>query len=542
MLTLLPGRVRRRLAAERAQRRLERDFDALMATGRALRAAGDRAGGAPRLAVASFGSGSWHFVLEALLAHALRLRGAAPEFLMCDIPTLPVCDERTVLLRDPRVCHGCLPEKRRLLDASGLPWHGISKFIAPDSFERARTIVAGVSDRDLGAFAEGSWPLGKWIYVSACHFLRGDARGDDPRTVAVRRLFLETAILVVEAVRRWLDLVRPDIVVAESGAHFMWRIVFELARARGIRVVCREIGKGGWDQHIYSMNAECMFPDLADTWDADRRVPLTRGQTERVNAYLRTLPAKTYTSAPENGRIQDLSTDEAAFARDRKVAVLFTGVTWDLATAGRDVAFDGMFDWIGETLRLAATLPDVQIVIRAHPAEKSASTREHVLDRIAELRRDLPANVTLIPPDRAVSVERLCALADLVLTYCSTTGMEAAIYGKPVMVCGAPHYRNRGFTIDVASRAEYESRLRQWAAGALTHAAEECAEAARRYFHLFFFRYHIEMGWTTSPLEPPFRLTIEQMSELLPGRSRSVDAVCEAILNGTPILLPRPAA
>jgi hypothetical protein len=284
-----------------------------------------------------------------------------------------------------------------------------------------------------------------------------------------------------------------------------------------------------------------MFPDLADTWDEDRRVPLTSGQTERVYAYLRSLPAKTYASAPTNGRIQDLSADEVAVARDRKVAVLFTGVTWDLATAGRDVAFDGMFDWIGETLRLAETLPDVQFVVRAHPAETSVSTREHVLDRIAEFRRDLPANVTLIPPDREVSVERLCALADLVLAYCSTTGMEAAIYGKPVMVCGAPHYRNRGFTIDVESRAEYERRLRQWAAGGLTHAAEECAEAARRYFHLFFFRYHIEMGWTTSPLEPPFRLTLKQMSELLPGRSRSVDAVCGGILSGTQILLPRPA-
>ena len=129
-------------------------------------------------------------------------------------------------------------------------------------------------------------------------------------------------------------------------------------------------------------------------------------------------------------------------------------------------------------------------------------------------------------------------LADLVLTYCSTTGMEAAIYGKPVVVCGAPHYRAKGFTIDVRSRDEYADVLQQWDSGALRHLPEEAAETAKRYFHLFYFRYHIAMGWTTSPLEPPFRLRIDDLSELLPGRSRSVDAVCSGILEGRQILLP----
>lgn len=494
----------------------------------------------PKIAVATFGSGTWHFVLEALLAHALALRGASPHLLMCDLPTLPACDERTILLREPGRCPGCLPAKQTLLAASRIPWRAMSAFVGEGALQKARAIVDALGDEELDDLDIGPWPLGRWTYVSACHFLRGDARGRDPQAIAVRRRFLTTAIVVLEAAQNWLDEVRPDILIAESGAHFMWRIAFELARARGIRVVCREIGKGGWDTHIYSLNAECMFPNLTDIWAQAKTAPLTPQQVQDVNAYLQNLSAKTY--VPEDQRAREEPSDrlrqELGLRPDRKVAVLFSGVTWDLATAGRDIGFDGMFDWIAETLRLAASLPDVQLVIRAHPAEQSVPTREHTLDRIKETWPNLPPNVVTVAPETSIAVQSLCGIADLVLTYCSTTGVEAAIYGTPVMVCGAPHYRGKGFTIDIQSPLQYKEAFRKWANGELDPLPLDASEMARRYFHLFFLRYHIGMGWTTSPLEPPYELRIRDLAELLPGRNRSLDVVCSGILNGREILLP----
>jgi hypothetical protein len=539
-IVTLPARLRRRVAAQKARWRLEREFRKLMSTAApAVRSTGAPAAG-PRVAVATFGSGTWHLVLETLLAHALALRGARPELLVCDLPNLPVCDERTVLLRDPRTCHGCVSEKRALLEACRMPWRGLSTFVDDGSLDRARRTVAGLSNDAVEGYTEDGWPLGRLTFVSACHYLRSDARGGSPEAIAVRRSFLATAIVVRSAVERWLNEIRPEILIAESGGHFMWRIAFEIARARGIRVVCREIGKGGWDHHIYSLNAECMFPNLNGIWDEVRRQPLSAAQSNRVSAYLQSLPARTYASAAHVVREAEPEAlkRELGLRAERRVAVLFTGVTWDLATAGRDVGFDGMFDWIGETLRLAVSLPNVQFVIRAHPAEMSGETRERTLGRIREHWPELPDNVTAVAPQDALSVGSLCGIADLVVTYCSTTGMEAAIYGRDVMVCGAPHYRGRGFTIDVTSRQEYGELLRRWAQGALSPMPPETAETARRYFHLFYFRYHIEMGWTTSPLQPPFGLIIRDLAKLLPGNSGAVDAVCSAILEGREIVLP----
>jgi hypothetical protein len=223
----------------------------------------------------------------------------------------------------------------------------------------------------------------------------------------------------------------------------------------------------------------------------------------------------------------------------RKTTVLFTNVTWDLSTAGRDVAFDGLLDWILETIRVMGNLPDAQLVIRAHPAENHVQTRERILDHIREHRPNLPQNVFLVPPEKQIAARELYDLAGLVLAYCSTTGIEAAIHGRPVLLGGDPHYRGKGFTIDVRSRQEYSDLIRQWADGRLERPSPETSELARRYFHLFFLRHHIPMNWTTSPLEPPFRLRIRDLSELLPGRNAALDVVCSGILNGHEIILPR---
>jgi Capsule polysaccharide biosynthesis protein len=532
----LAGRLRRRLVFERAERRFDRDFRLLMDSApRAYGATGITSDG-PRVGFATFGSGRWHLVLELLLAHGLALRGARPELLICDVPTLPVCDERTCFDRDSTCCRGCVSDKQSILDGCGITWRGLSSFEPRTSLDRARQLVESLQDDELHDFVYGSWPIGQWTFVSTCHFLRRDARSPNPEHLAARRLFLSTAILIAESVERWLDEIRPDVVVAESGAHFMWRIAFELARARGIRVVCREIGKGGFDTHIYSVNAECMFPNWRDVWSACRDVPLSPEQDRDVSAYLRALPAKTYggtTDAEEDANATSKDLDAAA--KDR-VVVLFTNVTWDLATAGRDLAFDGMFDWLCETLTLAERTPAVQFVIRVHPAEEHVLTRDRVLEWLREKYPRLPSNVTTIPSGSPVPARTLCEKADLVVTYCSTTGIEAAIHGKPVLVSGTPHYREKGFTIDVRSKADYHDTFARWLRGGL-QPPPNASQLARRYFHLFFLRYHLAMGWTTSPLEPPFELRIKDLSDLLPGRNPAVDAVCSGVLSGQEILL-----
>jgi len=538
-LAELPGRLARRVEAEHAHLRLVRDFEHLMDGVPDSLAASARG---PRIGIATFGSGGWHFVLEALLAHALAARGARPNLLICDVPDLPVCDERTIHSRSRDRCAGCIRDKRSLIDASRLPWRGVSSCISPETPARARNVVAALAADALETYVERGWPIGRWLHVSACHYLRCDARGDGPEKIDARRRLLATAIIIVEAVERWLDETCPEIVVVESGAHLVWRIAMELAQARGLRVVCREMGKGGWDSHIYSLGTDCMAPNLDEAWNQARHEPLAPAEESEVDRILDELPARTYVQRTPLDRPRPDILSSLGVPPGKTVAVAFTNVTWDLATAGRDVGFGGVWDWIQHTIRVLAPFPDAHLIVRAHPAEASVETRERVLDQIAREWPDGLPRVTLIQPEQAVAARALMAHADLVLAYNSTAGLEAAIRGCPTLVCGRPHYRDRGFTIDVNSREEYAALLRAWATGTPPAPPPSASLLARRYFHLFFLRYHVPMGWTTSPLEPPYELVIRSMDEVRPGWNVALDAVCDGILQGRQVLLAREVA
>lgn len=535
----LPGRLLRRLADERALRQLEQDFARLMETALDAYRTAPRASG-PKVGFATFGCGSWHFVLEALLAHAVALRGARPEFLICDMPALPICHERNITSRQQAQCPGCLKAKRPLVDVCGKPWRRLTDFVSHDALSQARAVVAALGDTDLERHEEAGWPIGRWLHVSSCHFLRCDGRGTEPEKIETRRRLLTSAIVVVNAVARWLDEIQPKIVIAQSGAHIMWRIARELAEARGIPVVCREMGKGGWDSHIYALDRDSMSPDLTKAWAVARNDALSPAELEQVDAYLEALPAKTYNQNTGLGRNETSTGLRELFEvpPGKRVAVLFTNVTWDLATAGRDIGFDGVLDWVKETIRTVSQLQNVHLVLRAHPAEANVITRERILDRIREEWPGRPPHVTLVAPEQRVTVRALCEIADLVLAYCSTAGIEAAAYGAPVLLCGDPHYRGKGFTIDVASRWEYAAMVHQWANGMPVRPPAAASELARRYVNLFFLRYHVPMGLTTSPLEPPYRLEIKTLAELIPGRNHAVDTVCSGILHGRQILMP----
>jgi hypothetical protein len=118
--------------------------------------------------------------------------------------------------------------------------------------------------------------------------------------------------------------------------------------------------------------------------------------------------------------------------------------------------------------------------------------------------------------------------ADVGLVFASTTGLELAIKGKPVIVAATTHYRDKGFTIDVDSPATYLEALDAVLADPQAHSPD--VELARRYAHLFFFRNAIQFPEVEEHVAGLARLRIDDLAALAPGRSPSLDRICSIIL------------
>ena len=74
---------------------------------------------------------------------------------------------------------------------------------------------------------------------------------------------------------------------------------------------------------------------------------------------------------------------------------------WDAQLHYPANAFKDMLDWVLETIRYFAGRPDLQLLVRIHPAEVRGNipSRQPLLAEILGAFPELPPNVFVIPPE-----------------------------------------------------------------------------------------------------------------------------------------------
>jgi len=223
----------------------------------------------------------------------------------------------------------------------------------------------------------------------------------------------------------------------------------------------------------------------------------------------------------------------------RPVIGMLTNVMWDAQLHYPANAFPDMLDWVIKTIDYFAKRPELQLLIRVHPEEIRGAllSRQLIADENKEAFPLLPKNVFVIPPGSQVSTYAAMQACNAVIIYGTKTGVELSSMGIPVIVAGEAWIRNKGVTMDASSAEDYfklldrlplESRLN-----------EATVERARKYAYHFFFRRMIPLEF----MEPasghsPYRLEIGNLSDLMPGRSRGLDIICNGILRGTDFIYP----
>ena len=216
----------------------------------------------------------------------------------------------------------------------------------------------------------------------------------------------------------------------------------------------------------------------------------------------------------------------------RRVISAFTNLAWDTALLGRNVGYESQFDWLAHAVRVTGERDDSVLVIRVHPSESRWGTAQPVEAELSRRVGQFPQNVVLIRPDDSTSSYALLAITDLALCYTTTIGLEAAVRGVPVAVGGRTHYRGRGFTTDVATRADLERLVAD-----PPDMSPDQVELARRYAFAFFFRRMIPFRHVRNDAGRLAGIPVSA-DELLPGQDPFLDFICERIVDGGEFFLP----
>jgi hypothetical protein len=222
----------------------------------------------------------------------------------------------------------------------------------------------------------------------------------------------------------------------------------------------------------------------------------------------------------------------------KPVIGLLTNVTWDAQLHYPANAFPDMLEWLVQTCEYFARRPDLQLLVRVHPAEISGfpPSRQPVLAELARRIPRLPPNVIVVPPESGMSTYALMSLCNSAIIYGTKMGVELTSFGLPVIVAGEAWIRNKGLTHDASTPEEYFRILERLPFAERLEGAQ--LARARRYAYHFFFNRMIPLPFIEPKAGYPiYRLKLETLQHLLPGASEGLDTICDGILGRKPFVL-----
>ena len=510
------------------------------------RAAVKEAQDGPRVLIAtSFGGHLPCVHLETTLAVALTLRGARVHLLLCD-GLLPACQQAEVgMFDDPRSftktgpqgeqCASCFPPSEPVYRSLGLPVHRYGELLHADEAREAQERSRAIPYDAIKDFRYDDIAVGEHALAGALRFFaRGDFEGDGEAEPVLRR-YLEAAFLTVFAIRRLVRSAKLDIACLNHGIYVPQGLVAETAHAEGVRVVTWNPAyrKGCFIFSHDETYHHALLEEPVTTWEG---IPWSERMDAEVLDYLESRRKGTrdwiwFHERPE----EDLNAIQHSLGLDlsKPTIGLLTNVIWDAQLHYRANAFPTMMDWILETIRYFENRPDLQLVIRVHPAEirGTVPSRQRVVEEIERLYGRLPDNTTVIPPESRVSTYTVMDQCNTVLIYGTKTGVELTARGIPVIVGGEAWIRNKGLTMDASTTQEYHALLDRLPLA--ERLDEESTRRARKYAYHFFFRRMIPIHAMRPTGEwPPYRMALRSLRGLLPGRDRGLDVVCKGILQG----------
>lgn len=487
---------------------------------------------------------------ETALAVALTLRGAEVHFLLCD-KVLPACqnssaaaqDQNDFLANGPSMCDWCFDCGTKSLTQLGLPVHNLSDFLNPSDRHNYAAKAADSSLEQILSSSENGIEL-KEIIQSAVfrYFARGDFEGE-PNCLPVVRKYYEAAMISTCALTRIMEKFKFEQVISNQGLYVPQGAIVSVANKFGAHLSAWDLAyRSGCvhftheKTHIKAFAEELMSEWENIRWNNDTKSDIKQYLTSRWSGQFDWL--KIVTKGAETPPVEIAK--ELKIDLNKPIMGLLTNVIWDEQLCYPKSAFKNQIDWLIRTVNYFKTRPDLQLLIRIHPAELSGwlRSRQLAMEEINNHCSPLPDNVFIIPPESPINTYKAMLLCDAVTIYGTTAGLELSCMKIPVIVAGEAWIRGKGFSIDTNSIDEYFEIL------AKLPLSEPLNEDKYDRALKFAFHCYLRQMIPLTIVEPtgyenaPYKIKQLPLSAFGEHADEGLDIICNGILKNSAFVFP----
>lgn len=309
----------------------------------------------------------------------------------------------------------------------------------------------------LARYSVDGFDVGAAVASSVISELR-DPNPSTARHAAAIRGYLTSAVQLYRATLAYLDRNPTDRVYVFNGRFAHPRAVLRACQARGVACWLHERGH---DIRHYGLFENALPHEIAhlerlirERWDAAGARP---DRLEVASSFFEERAAGqdqgwfSFTKHHDPSRLPE-GWDDAGTR-----IVVYNSSEDEFAAIGDEWKMTLYRTQLEGLERIVSDLEgrtDVHVFVRMHPNSRSLGAE---LEKWLSLRSPV---LTVIPPESKISTYALLREADLVLTFGSTVGIEAAYFGKPSILAGPAIYAGLGGTYNPATHDELMALLR----------------------------------------------------------------------------------
>ena len=417
-----------------------------------------------------------------------------------------------------------------------------SDFLSSEDLSDIHEKCSKLNSLELQKLKYDRAPVGEHGYASALRFFaRGDLEGEEYGEEILRK-YVEGACVSYKAFSNIFKTGHYHSTIVHHGIYTPQGLCVYAAKQHGVDVVTW-IKSYREQTFLFSHNDTYHHTMLEEPETEWSEFELNRNARKRVQEYI---------ASRRDGERDWISFNKSPIKPATKEfddieCLLLTSVLWDAQVHYKANLFEGILDWTLKTIEFwIKENKKGTLCIRVHPAEVTGyiQSRQKVSEEIHAKFPNLPDNIRIIPAEDTTSTYDLIERCQYVSAYSTKTAIEAAMMGKPVVVCGDAWVRNKGISIDPKSEEHYFRILSNPSQNLQLQKSQQLN--ALKYAYHFFMRRMLDIDCFSQDRKGQLVFEVKKFAKQSEKLQNSLDVIRNGLYSKSPFsmkaeLLEKPA-
>ena len=488
----------------------------------------------PKIFIPLIETNHYQYYQVLILAKALEIRGADVKILICgqNLTACEIKNSKTTRL-DP--CLECRFNAKNILPNFNLNFIKIDEILSNSEINKLSLISKKLSlIQDDIFYCDIN--ITKIVNDSVLRYFFGGIPNNS-KVQLIREKHILTTILNFEIAKKIYTNWNPDIIFNNMNVYSTWEPYYILATLRDMSTNVMSISTFDFNKIVLNRMDLYLNKNRFNHFIERRSNKiLNKSENDELNIFLN----NRFAGLSEIFKINNLfhSTLESKNAiklnlnidRNKKNVFLFTNLFWDVGLSDTAGLYDGVIDWVLDTIKIFIHLPDINLYIKPHPAEvfDSSPSKKGVINFIFDKYKDLPSNIKIIDPSLKLKTYDLFPFIDLGIVYNGTIGLEMLFKNIPIIVTGKSPYSFLESVNSPNTKDEYINFISK----DKDDLHQINLDEIKLFAYFYFIKNLIPWNLTKSAYADNFNgFNITNESELEPGNNKYLDHICKYILD-----------